>query len=150
MNRIIRRSLGHRRIQRMKLMRDKTYVPWKSAEVVEDIEETLKTPYQQITPTNPVKRISESNPVMYTFHFSLNPESSCLTYSFFRPITHTKTLANSIPYPMRILNIISSWPEFLNLSIIWWTYSMRTLSWLGNLLLRLSNTWKKPAMINYL
>ncbi|KAK7604700.1 hypothetical protein V9T40_005886 [Parthenolecanium corni] len=51
----------------MKLMRDKTYVPWKSAEVVEDIEETLKTPYQQITPTNPVKRISESNPANHTY-----------------------------------------------------------------------------------
>lgn len=42
-------------------------MPWKSAEAVESIEETLKIPYKQVAPTNPVKRVSDSNPVIVNF-----------------------------------------------------------------------------------
>lgn len=42
------------------------YIPWRAEEAIENIQETLSVPYEQGVPTNPVKRVTESNPAFHS------------------------------------------------------------------------------------
>lgn len=62
---------GHMRYVKENRERRKrtSYLPWRSAEVCENIKEELGKPYTQVIPKSTVKRISETNPVSIIRYF---------------------------------------------------------------------------------
>ncbi|XKL64115.1 hypothetical protein PGB90_004201 [Kerria lacca] len=59
---------GHMRYVKENRERRKrtSYLPWRSAEVCENIKEELGKPYTQVIPKSTVKRISETNPIQHS------------------------------------------------------------------------------------